>query len=352
MIELLTLPAVRRTLFVLGGVLTGVLAERVLVRQMQRVAKWTESEWDDVLADAIQWVPTLWCMAGGVYLATRDLAPAVYGPIGRALMVVMIGSVVVAMMRAAGGWLQHLTFRADSPLPAASLVSNVARLVIGVIGVFIILLNLGLDITPILTVGGLGGLAVALALQEPLGNLFAGAQIILAGQVRTHDYIMLAGGEEGYVTDVKARNTTIRTFPDGNLVVIPNSALASSIVKNFSLPQKSLWVSVDVGVSYDSDLAEVERVSLDVARDVLCNVEGGIPDREPVLRFQAFADSSVNFTVRLFVREFTDQFLIRHEFVKRLHRRYAEEGIVIPFPIRTVHLSRTADEAGSSSNSL
>jgi len=65
---------------------------------------------------------------------------------------------------------------------------------------------------------------------------------------------VLQQGEEGWVTDVKGRNTTIQTFPDGNLVVIPNSVLASSIVKNFTMPRKALWVSVQVGVSYASDL--------------------------------------------------------------------------------------------------
>ena len=344
MTELLSIPAVRSVLFVLAGVLAGVLAERVLARIARSVATWTQNEWDDVIVHSIRGIPVTWFIAGGAALAVRasEVTPWLRDTVDRSVTVVLIGSVVVAVMRATGAVIERMSQAADSPLPAASLVSNLARLAIGVLGLFLILQNLDIKITPILTALGVGGLAVALALQDTLGNLFAGAQIIVSGQVRPYDYIRLETGEEGYVTDVKGRNTTIRTFPDGNLVVVPNSALASSIVKNFSLPQKSLWLVVTVGVSYDSDLEEVERITLNVARQVLSDVEGGLPDREPVLRYEEFADSSINFTVRLFVREFTDQFRIRHEFIKRLHTRYGQEGIEIPFPIRTVYMQGDA----------
>jgi len=202
--------------------------------------------------------------------------------------------------------------------------------------VFIILQNLDINVTPLITALGIGGLAVALALQDTLGNLFAGVQIILSSHVRRGDYVSLESGEEGYVTDVRGRSTTIQTFPDGNLVVVPNSALASSIVKNFSLPRTALWVSIDVGVSYDSDLERVEEVTLEVAHKVLSESEGGVLDEPPLVLFHTFGDSSINFEVRMMVSEFTRQGFIRHEFIKRLHERFNREGIEIPFPIRTV----------------
>jgi small-conductance mechanosensitive channel len=89
-------------------------------------------------------------------------------------------------------------------------------------------------------------------------------------------------------------------------------------------------------VHYGSDLARVERVTMEVARDVMKNVTGGVPGFEPFIRYHTFGESSIDFTVILRGREFVDQFLVKHEFVKRLHARYAAEGIVIPFPIRTL----------------
>jgi small-conductance mechanosensitive channel len=252
------------------------------------------------------------------------------------LTVVLIGSIAIAGMRATGGAVEMLSGRADGAIGSPTVVVNMARLAVGVLGVFIILQNLGINITPLITALGIGGLAVALALQDTLGNLFAGVQIILSKQVRPQDYVRLDSGEEGWVTDVKSRNTTILTFPDSNLLAVPNSVLASSIVKNFSMPRKALWVSVEVGVSYDSDLEHVERVTLDVARQVVSAVDGGESGEDPIVRFHTFGDSSINFEIRVLVREFESQGPVRHELIKRLHERFNEERIEIPFPIRTV----------------
>jgi small-conductance mechanosensitive channel len=117
---------------------------------------------------------------------------------------------------------------------------------------------------------------------------------------------------------------------------VPNSRLAQSIVTNYHLPDTELAVLVNLGVDYDSDLAHVERVTCDVAREVLRTASGGVEAFDPFIRYHTFGDSSINFTVILRAREFVDQYLVKHEFVKRLHDRYRREGITIPFPIRTI----------------
>jgi small-conductance mechanosensitive channel len=100
---------------------------------------------------------------------------------------------------------------------------------------------------------------------------------------------------------------------------------------------------VEVGVDYSSDLIHVERVVTDVGRTVMTEVAGGVPDFDPFIRYHTFADSSVNFTVILRAQEFVDQYLVKHEFIKRLHARFAGEGIVIPFPIRTIEQRETPE---------
>jgi small-conductance mechanosensitive channel len=94
-----------------------------------------------------------------------------------------------------------------------------------------------------------------------------------------------------------------------------------------------------VGVSYGSDLAKVEAVTIDVAKDVLRSVQGGVGEFEPFIRYHTFGDSSINFSVILRVQQFADRYLVSHEFVKRLHRRYAAEGIEIPFPQRVITMA-------------
>ena len=220
-------------------------------------------------------------------------------------------------------------------LPVSSLTRNVAWALTAVLGLLVVLNGIGLSITPMLTALGVGGLAVALALQEPLANFFAGLFITLAGQIRVGDYVKLDSGQEGYVVDFSWRSTRLRMLAN-NLVLVPNAKLAQAIVVNHHLPSQDLAVLVEVGVDYASDLRQVERVVMEVGREVMAEVPGGVPDFEPFIRYHTFADSSINFTVILRAKEFVDQYLIKHEFVKRLHARFNDEGIVIPFPIRTI----------------
>ena len=338
MAEFFQIEWVQRTVLIVGGALVGFLLERVVVVRAHRIAKKTRFKWDDLVIDSVRGVPTVWLTCGGIYLAlgvgTPD--PLVVSSTVSVLTVILIGSIAIAGMRATGAAVEMLSGRTEGAIGSPTLVVNMARLAVGVLGVFLILQNLGIDITPLITALGIGGLAVALALQDTLGNLFAGVQIILSKQVRPRDYVRLDSGDEGWVTDVKSRNTTILTFPDGNLLAVPNTLLASSVVKNFSMPRKALWVSVEVGVSYDSDLQRVEEVTLDVARQVLSAVDGGVLNEDPVVRYHTFGDSSINFEIRMLVREFESQGPIKHELIKRLHERFNEEEIEIPFPIRTV----------------
>ncbi len=108
-------------------------------------------------------------------------------------------------------------------------------------------------------------------------------------------------------------------------------------MKNFDAPIKELVVRLGCGVSYDSDLGHVERVTLEVARDVMQNVEGGIPESDPNMIFMNFGESSIDFRVSLTAKDYSGQWAVTHEFIKRLHKRFGEEGINIPFPIRTVY---------------
>ncbi|MBI4525388.1 MAG: mechanosensitive ion channel family protein [Deltaproteobacteria bacterium] len=216
------------------------------------------------------------------------------------------------------------------------------KVIFVVIGGMIILDNLGISLTPIITTLGIGSLAVAIALQDTLGNVFAGMHIKADRPIEVGHYVRLESGEEGYVDQIGWRSTRIRMLPN-NMVVVPNTKLVQSLVINYYLPGKELAVLVQVGVHYDSDLEKVEKVTREVAKEVLVSVPGGVPDFDPFIRYHTFNQSSIDFTVILRAQEFVDNFLIKHEFIKRLQARYQKEGITIPFPIRTVHLKTESD---------
>jgi small-conductance mechanosensitive channel len=171
-----------------------------------------------------------------------------------------------------------------------------------------------------------------------LSNLFAGVHIIISRQVKPGDYIRLESGDEGYVSDITWRNTTIRDLSN-NIVVVPNSKLASTIITNFNKPEKEMAVLVQMAAAYGSDLRKVENVAIEVGKEVMKDVPGGVPEFTPFIRYHTMGDFAVNFSVILRSREFTDQYLIKHEFIKRVLARYAAEGIKIPLPVRDVRIT-------------
>jgi small-conductance mechanosensitive channel len=185
---------------------------------------------------------------------------------------------------------------------------------------------------------------VALALQDTLANLFA-ASISSLEADQTGRLHPPGLGVEGFVTEITWRYSNIRALSN-NITIIPNAELAKAVVVNFDLQEQEMSVLVPVGVSYDSDLEQVEQVTREVAREVMEEVEGGIPGFDPLIRYHTFNDFSIDFNVIMRSRQFADQHPIKHEFIKRLHRRYLKEGIEIPFPIRTLHI-RQAEASGA-----
>ncbi|MGE5326737.1 MAG: mechanosensitive ion channel family protein [Deltaproteobacteria bacterium] len=228
---------------------------------------------------------------------------------------------------------------AQATTPAALVV----RVLFALIAVAIILENLGIHLTAVWTTLGVGSVAVALALQETLSNLFAGLYVMADRPIRPGDYIKLDSGQEGFVVRVGWRSTTIRMLAN-NLVIIPNSTLAKAIITNYSLPEDRMSYVLQVGVAYGTDPARVEKVLLDSFQDAIHDhVEGLLAEPKPFVRFiPGFGDSSLDFSLIVQVGKFTDQFLVQSELRKRIATRFAAEGIEIPFPIRTVVLDKSS----------
>ncbi|MFC1943504.1 mechanosensitive ion channel family protein [Chloroflexota bacterium] len=222
-------------------------------------------------------------------------------------------------------------------------LQRIMGIIIYAVGILVVLDYLDIAITPIIAGLGIGGLAVALALQPTLGNFFASTQIVSDRVVRVGDYVELDNGTiRGYVTDVGWRSTRIRT-PFNNLVTIPNSRLADSVVTNFYSPNIELGVMVNCGVSYSSDLAHVESVALEVAREVVEELDEAVKTFEPIFRYDEFGDSNINFWVWLQATDRAASFRVKSEFIKRLHARFNREGIIINYPVRTTYLQWAND---------
>lgn len=326
-------------LFLSGGVLLGLVAEKAVLPILLKASQRVHLESASLIARSVKGMLILWGFLGGMAgaLSAVVLKPDVAKFLGHIPVVLFLFSLTVVLARVSIGLFDLKARKSRGDTPTISLFGNIIKLGVYILGTLVILQSLGISITPVLTALGVGGLAVALALQETLSNLFAGLQIIAARQIKPGDYVHLDTGEEGYVTDVTWRNTTIRAIPN-NMVIVPNAKLASAILTNFHQPAREMLVYVTVGVHYNSDLEHVEQVTLEVANDVQASVEGARRGHQPRIRYNEFGDSAINFKVVLSVDEFYDSYEITHQFVKRLKRRYNEEGITIPFNMVTLDI--------------
>ncbi|MDT0614040.1 mechanosensitive ion channel family protein [Streptomyces lancefieldiae] len=325
----------------LAAGLLGAFLLRLLLRWLAGHAGRTRWSGDDVIVAALRTVAPWAAVAGGAAgaAAALPLTRTVQHSVNQVLTVLLIFVATLTAARVIAGLVRTVTTSRSGVAASATIFVNITRILVLALGFLVMLQTLGVSIAPMLTALGVGGLAVALALQDTLANLFAGIHILASRTVQPGDYIQLSSGEEGYVEDINWRQTTVRELSN-NLVVIPNGQLAKSNMTNFMRPEQQLTIMVQVGVAYDSDLDHVERVTTEVVAEVMTGITGAVPEHEPAVRFHTFGDSRIGFTVILGVGEFSDQYRIKHEFIKRLHKRYREEGIRIPSPARTVALQQ------------
>ena len=316
-----------------------LVVKTIVLGALRRMAAKTAWAWDDILIEALS-TPLLITILGSGLLVFDRILP-LEPEWDRGFDVLFAFSISLALVlfvdKVTRGVLDRLAAESLLLRGARGLIQGSVRgLVIG-IGLLIFLDSIGISITPILASLGVGSLAVALALQDTLANLFAGLYMIADKPIEPGHMIRLPGGEEGYVTRVGWRSTWIR-MPQNNMLILPNSKLAGNTIINYDLPQPDITVTVTVGVHYASDLDAVERVTLEVARDVQRTAQGAVPDAEPAVRYQGFGDSAIQFQVALRAADFPGTAVVRHEFVKRLQRRYRSEGIVVPYPVRTLDI--------------
>jgi len=325
--------------YVVGHVVRVFLATRLL-----RLATKTQRDWDDVLAVEVRRRIPFWSLLIGLWLALDywPLETRWLTLLSRLISTLGVASVTLLAAAVATRFVANYGPRVTPAVPGTGLTQNLVRIVVISIGLLVILNGFNVEIRPMLAALGVGGLAVALALQEPLSNLFAGLFVTIAGQVRIGDYVRLDTGAEGYIRDFNWRSTRLQTLP-GNFIIVPNSKLAQATVSNFSLPTRDAQVTVDVGVDYGSDLVMVERIATAVASEVIGELAGAVPDVAPVVRYHTFSDLSVRFTLQVRAREFADQFLIRHELIKRLHARLGQENVILrpPTPVVPARSSTT-----------
>ncbi|MEW6186244.1 MAG: mechanosensitive ion channel family protein [Thermodesulfobacteriota bacterium] len=323
------------------GVFFFLLLIRVFIfRILHHWADRTHSDLDNLIIRVLKTPSVLWCLIIGLYIGldVSDYSGKYVKYFSQAIHILLVFSITLAASSLTGKLLKTYVEKSEIPIPTTGLVTGLLKGIIWAVGLIIILHFLGIPITPMITALGVGGLAVALALQDTLANLFAGVHIMMEKSIRVGDFIKLESGQEGYVVDITWRTTRIRMLPN-NMVIIPNLALSKSIVTNYHLPEKRMSLLIPVSVRYGSDPEKVEAVLLEETKKAVGEIPGLLGDPEPAVRFiPGFGESSLDFTLICQVQEFVDQYTVQHTLRKRIYKRFQNEGLEIPFPHRTVYL--------------
>jgi small-conductance mechanosensitive channel len=326
---------------IIAGVLAGLIFEKVILGKLAKLSIKTRWPGDEIIIRALRGSLILGFIIAGVYSASLSLAlsPEFLVIFHKVLQILAIIMATMIASRIAGGLLNLYMSHEEGFLPSASILTNLTKIVVIGLGILIALQALGISITPILTALGVGGLAVALALQDTLSNLFSGLQIIASRDIKPGDYVRLNTGEEGHVVDISWRNTTIKALPS-NMIIVPNAKLASAIVTNYQQPDKEMNLAVELMVGYGSDLEQVEKVCIETAKAVLMQHEGGVSGFEPAFRLKNFDNFGITVNVILRAKGFTEQFALKHYFLMEIYRRFAQAGIEIPFPTQNVYIKQ------------
>lgn len=319
-----------------------VILRAITFRLLHRWAERTETKFDDIIIKSIKFPSLFWCLTISLYvgISISNLPEKYLFYITKVIYAVLIFSITLASSNLSGKIFKNYLQKSQLPIPTTGLFYGILKGVILVVGILITLSVFGISITPLITALGVGGLAVALALQDTLANLFAGLHILVEKSIRVGDFIKLETGQEGHVEDITWRTTRIKMLAN-NIVVIPNSKLAQSIVTNYYLLEKRLAVLIPVSVSYSSDPDKIEEILLDVTNSAIGDIQGLLSEPAPAVRFiPGFGQSSLDFTLICHVNEFTAQFIVQHELRKRIFKRFQKEGIEIPFPQTVVHIKQ------------
>jgi small-conductance mechanosensitive channel len=309
----------------------GFIADQLLFRALN--SRFARSGWKPgvTIAEGLHWSGTCFGLVVGAGLAVQELDLVAETDKIAMQGVTIAGILVITAFsaRILGRVVRVYTERENTRLPSSSIFVNLARGIVWALGATSVLAALGVSIAPIITALGVGGLAVGLALQPTLENAFSGVQMLASRQIEPGDFIRLDTGEEGTVLDVTWRNTTIQRV-SGEMIIVPNAVIGRALITNFSAGAHEYGLAIPVTVEFTTDLDTIERLAFECATEVIADTEGAVRGSQPTVRFVDLTPPTVTFNTVIQVTSYAERVPVRSEFVRRLQRRFAEEGVQAP----------------------
>ena len=322
--------------YIIGAIVLAKVLIVVLKKYLGKLTAKTKTDIDDIILQNATKPLYILIIVAGIYAGLSSLSiVTAYPAIPKIIFALVVLIIALLVSRTLAVLISHVLKVQKKFEKTPKLINKVVGVVIYLLALVIILDHFGVAISPILATLGVGGLAVGLALQPTLADLFAGIHIISDQPIRVGDFIELDAETKGTVEDIGWRSTRIRT-PGNNIIIVPNSKLADTTITNSNMPQKEVSCLIYCGVGYGENLEKVEKIVLDVAKNVIKKVDGAVKDYQPKVRFYEFGDSNINFKTIFHAKKRGDKFLLTHEFIKALKKEFDKRKIDISFPVRKI----------------
>jgi len=334
-------------LTIIIGIIVAGLA-RAIVRFLKKYAETTKTQWDDIIIAAIGTPVQAGIVAVSVYIALKY-----FGVVPEQYSWVISDEVLNSVYILLGTWIasslahniiliygHSLAEKGEGPLDdrLIEFLELTARYVIWFIGIMLILVNLEVDITPFLAGAGIIGLAFALAAQDLISNFYGGAIITIDKPFKVGDRVKV---EQYYgdVVDIGPRSTRLLT-QDNQIITIPNNKITTNYVINYSEPDPKLRISIPVSVASGTDPSKVKDLLLDISQAAIQKTGYLLEEPAPQVFLSEFGDFNLKFVLYIWARKYTLTDEVKDAINLQIAKRFAAEGIDIPFPQMEVMIKK------------
>lgn len=316
-------------------------------RWVSRFTRHTETELDDKIIEAVKSPIYYIILLFGISLAISvlSLPPKVISVSDGIVYIIGVCIGVYITYRIVGVFLawytRNVALKTDSQIEREflPLIEKVIFVFILITGLIVVLKHFNYDILSLVTALGVASMAIGLAAKDTLANMISGFTLMLDRPFRVGDRIQLAGGEAGDVMEIGLRCTRIRTM-ESNMLVVPNTELVNTKVINQCFPDNVMRAKAKVGIAYNSDIEKAKKIMIEIAN----NHPKVVKFPPPIALFTEFADSCLIIQMFYWVDNWFEVGIVQDEINCKIKKRFEEEGIEIPFPIRTVYLEKRQEE--------
>jgi small-conductance mechanosensitive channel len=327
----------RFLLITLFSLVAAVIIKFIVNRVLKPLAKKTKTKIDDLFIKSISSIIFYFVLFMGMKAGLQHFelkSPFVANLIDTLIIIIFMLFFIRIIDNYAKQWLKEWKAKtkttADERL--IPLLQKILKAFVIILTLFFILTTWKVNITPLLTTAGIAGLAIGLAVKEPLANIIGGLQLVLDKTFKVGDKIQLESGEMGTILDIGLRSTKMKTY-DNETIYIPNAYLSNAKVKNFTQPDFSIRVNVNFGVVYGSDTDKVRQVVAEAIKAIDVVLE----EPEPVVQFLEMSDFSLDFVARAWVENYDQAYQTQRVMTDEIYKALNKAKIDIPFPTRTIY---------------